>query len=217
VLARRASLADNAAVPEEPAGVPPTAEERQRYLQLVLNAFERELLEPVHYTHLVELLEQAQSVDELKRIVQEMPLRGMASAAGPSAGAGRPAGPAGAAPGMGSAGWGATAGWGGTSGWSGGLDPVDLARLGAAATSRRSRQNLRWQVLVVVVIMFALLLVVGLLLALRVHPAPSGTGARQEPVPLHRVAGTAWLQPPAARASSVGASSSGASSSGAGG
>ncbi len=143
-----------------------TAGERDRFVQVLLNSFERGLLEPAEYEHRLELLEAAGSMAEMKQVIQEMVIVGMPTT--PTAATTAPtSAPAPPAPVL-AAGEARTA-RAGLREDAADLDPIDLALM-EARTPVRGGGNNRVKALVAVVVVFVALMVVGAYLITKVQP-----------------------------------------------
>lgn len=162
-------MADNSPMAADPAGpagapgplgpLPAGSEVRDRYVTVLLNAFERSLVTPDEYSYRLGLLESARTEAEMRRILQEMAIVGMAPATGP----------AGGAPGL-------TAEPMPPSDGTIDLDAIERAFLAQTTARRPRRSGNRWAAVVVVGVIFLALLVMGVVLATTVHPAPAAPG-----------------------------------------
>ncbi len=161
----------------EGAGLPDEGD-RKRFSQLVTNAFERGLISEEEYARRSQALQTATSSAQMAQIVQEMPLTGVSVQKGKGARA-RSRSHTQVSGGTGSRDLPRMRA-GGTPSTSrdgvGGMDPVDLARLWSVEASDRRGGDHRWAALILIVMLFAVLAVLGLVLAVRVHPAPTGAG-----------------------------------------
>ena len=157
--------------------------DRERYLRLSLSAYERGLLDSTEYVRRCAAIEEATSVDELNRIVQQLPILdgvvggGSAVSMSPEVTGNDGTYAAGLianAGGMGmDIGQEALPPINPTSM----LDPVDLARLQQTRTSTTTRGgDHRWLALLVIVVLFVVLIIFGTALLTRIHPAhPTGS------------------------------------------
>jgi hypothetical protein len=119
----------------------PTDDDRQRYGRLLDSARERGLIDDDEYSHRLTELGEADSIEELTRIVSELPVLGSS------------------APGD------AVAKTGGSSPQLRGLDPVDMAMLASRNRAPKAESSRRWLALVVIAIIFLVLMILGFVLA----------------------------------------------------
>jgi hypothetical protein len=168
-------------------GAPLSIEDKERYLKLLDNAMARGLLDGEEYMDRAAAIDQAQSIDQLNRIVQEMPLLPMGGLGAQPPAATGVADPLGGAPvSSGAVGVGEGVKGGGNANLDANieanlgtplpaidedtkLDAVDLALLHrqsrAQTSTAAAMTNKRWLALVLVVVMFVILIVLGVVLA----------------------------------------------------
>jgi hypothetical protein len=142
--------------------------DREPYLQLATDAFEARRLEPYDYTQFVAAIERATSVHQLEAIADELAMRstphtpGVIDPAGVGTSSGTTGGPKSNPVRLSQP---------------GGLDPVDVARMGAANARRPPGPASRYVVLILLMVMFAILIVIGAWLAGHVHSGGSSSGS----------------------------------------
>jgi hypothetical protein len=131
----------------------------------LLNAYERGLLSDVEYVERSGAIESAGSVEELNRIVQELPVLGANRGGTPLPGSAvqAPAPPLSSPVTVGQG-----VGLSGKASLPHAPDPVDLARLGKT-TPGAGQGDHRWFALVVIVVLFIVLIIFGAVLIGRVH------------------------------------------------
>lgn len=134
-------------------------DQRERMASLLTSALERGLMDEAEYLRRLEAINMAASFEEMARIVQEMPVfgaGGTTSAGLWAQGGSKDTGSASAPP------------------WRGGPDPVDLALLARSKPGARPKADHRWTAMLMVILLFVMLMILGLVLASRVRPSPSG-------------------------------------------